>query len=60
MVKRKGIKKIFKSDKQGTIYLMVVITYLISSMFGNSMFYTTPYFFIFLGYLMSSNLIKEN
>ena len=54
----KGIKKLFKSNKQGTVYLIIVITYLISSMFGNSMFYTTPYFFIFLGSLMSCNLFK--
>lgn len=52
----KGIKKLFETNKQGTIYLIVVITYLISSMFGNSMYYTSPYFFIFLGNLMYYNL----
>lgn len=27
----------------------IIMAYLISSMFGNTMFYTTPYFFMFLG-----------
>ena len=55
----KGIKKLFKKDKHGMIYLIVVITYLISSMFGNSMYYTSPYFFIFLGSLMHYNLKEK-
>lgn len=55
----KGIKKLFSNNSEGTIYLIVVITYLISSMFGNSMYYTSPYFFIFLGSLMQCNLIKK-
>lgn len=55
----RGIKKIFNNERQGIIYLIVVITYLISSMFGNSMYYTSPYFFIFLGSLMHYNLNKQ-
>lgn len=55
----RGIKKIFNNERQGVIYLIVVITYLISSMFGNSMYYTSPYFFIFLGSLMHYNLNKQ-
>lgn len=55
----RGIKKIFNNERQGVIYLIVVITYLISSMFGNSMYYTSPYFFIFLGSLMYYNLNKQ-
>ena len=27
----------------------ILVTYLISSFFGNSMFYTTPYYLVFLG-----------
>ena len=54
----KGMKKLLKENKQESIYLIIIITYLMSSMFGNSMFYTTPYFFIFLGSLMSYNLVK--
>lgn len=55
----KGIKRLFSNNKEGIIYLAIVITYLISSMFGNSMYYTSPYFFIFLGSLMHYNLKKE-
>ena len=55
----KGIKKLLSQNKDGIIYLIIIITYLISSMFGNSMYYTSPYFFIFLGSLMNSNLIKK-
>lgn len=39
--------------------LFMVIAYLISAMFGNSMYYTSPYFFILLGFLMGENL-KQN
>lgn len=55
----KGIKKLLNNNRKGVIYLIVVITYLISSMFGNSMPYTSPYFFIFLGSLMNCNLQKQ-
>ena len=53
-----GIKKLFKGDQNAKIYLMIVIAYLISSMFGNSMYYTSPYFFIFLG-LNFPSIISE-
>lgn len=43
--------KKMKVDKEFSILFFVVITYLISSMFGNSMYYTSPYFFIFLGFI---------
>lgn len=55
----KGIRKLLSANKDGMIYLIIVITYLISSMFGNSMYYTSPYFFIFLGSLMHYNLAKK-
>lgn len=55
----RGIKKLLKNNQSGKIYLIIVITYLISSMFGNSMYYTSPYFFIFLGGLMHYNLQKQ-
>lgn len=54
-----GIKKLFQGDQNVKIYLMIVIAYLISSMFGNSMYYTSPYFFIFLGSLMHYNLKEK-
>lgn len=55
----KGIKEFLKKDEKGQIFLLVVITYLISAMFGNSMYYTSPYFFIFLGFLMNSNFYDK-
>ena len=38
-----------------------VIVYLISAMFGNSMYYTSPYYFIMLGFLYNelTNIKKE-
>lgn len=53
-----GIVKLCK-DEKGKIVLLIVTTYLISAMFGNSMYYTSPYFFIALGSLMHSNLEKK-
>lgn len=55
----KGIIKLFKGNEKVKIYLLVVIAYMISSMFGNSMFYTSPFFFIFLGSLYNGNLKKD-
>ena len=55
----KAIIKLMKNNDNGIISLLVVVAYLISSMFGNSMFYTSPFFFIFLGNLMNSNLNKK-
>lgn len=55
----KGIIKLFKNSEEGKIALLVVVAYMFSSMFGNSMFYTSPFFFIFLGNLMNSNLSKK-
>ena len=54
-----GIKKFLKNNENGKIFLIIILAYLISAMFGNSMYYTSPYFFIFLGSLMNINLIKE-
>ena len=55
----KGIIKLFKNNESGKIFLLVVVTYMFSSMFGNSMFYTSPFFFIFLGNLMNSKQKEE-
>lgn len=52
----KGIMRLKKNNGEEKIILLIVIAYLISSMFGNSMYYTSPYYFIFLGYLYQ---IKE-
>ena len=37
-----------------------VIAYLISAMFGNSMYYTSPYFFILLGMVMNFEKTVDN
>lgn len=47
-----------KIMKQNTIHIMVYFTamcYFISSIFGNSMYYTSPYFMILLGLLIGFN-----
>ncbi len=38
---------------------MVIVGYLISSLFGNTMYYTTPYFFMFLGLSVYNKKIAE-
>lgn len=43
-----NIKKL--SDEE-IMFTVIVGCYIISSMFGNSMFYTTPYFLIYLGFM---------
>lgn len=55
----KGIIRLLKNDENGKVFLIIILTYLISAMFGNSMYYTSPYFFIFLGSLMNCNLNKK-
>lgn len=54
-----GIKKLFKNNGDEKIYLLIVVAYLISAMFANSMYYTSPFFFIFLGSLMKCNFNIE-
>lgn len=48
-----------KNNESGKIFLIIVIAYLISAMFGNSMYYTSPYYFIFLGFLINCNSYKQ-
>lgn len=52
----RGLKKSKADNSIHLVLLAVIIAYLISSMFGNSMYYTSPYFFIFLGFLMRENI----
>ena len=59
MIVIKGVKKIIQKNKEVGVFLIIVVTYLISSMFGNSMYYTSPYFFIFLGSLMKLSLEQK-
>ena len=54
----KGLKRI----KCDTIKMMIYFTsmcYFISSMFGNSMYYTSPYYMILIGLLIGINRYKE-
>ena len=55
----KGVMRLLKNNENGKIFLIIVATYLVSAMFGNSMYYTSPYFFITLGCLMNCNLNKK-
>ena len=54
------VKRSFKSLKmENKIHIIshfTVVGYLISAMFANSMYYTSPYFFILLGILMCETL----
>lgn len=52
----KGLKNLDIKNQLHVVFLFTAISYLISAMFGNSMYYTSPYFFIILGFLMSYNI----
>ena len=54
----RAIKKVNIKEEINLVALASVIAYLFSAMFGNSMYYTSPYFFIFLGFLMCENMKK--
>lgn len=58
LVVLRNIGKIKEIDDVTFIALAGTICYLMSSMFGNSMFYTQPYFSIFFGFLLS-NIVKK-
>lgn len=55
----RALKSIDIENEIHVISLACVIAYLISAMFGNSMYYTSPYFFIFLGLLLYENAIRK-
>lgn len=44
-----GLKNRYKLDKFAVAALVSAFAYLVSSFFGNTMYYTAPYFFILLG-----------
>ena len=54
IVIKRGFHKIKELDGINLLSFFMIICYLVSSMVGNSMFYTSPYYFIFLGILMSN------
>jgi len=55
----RNLRKIKLLDDLNVFCYFIVICYLISSMFGNSMFYTSPYFFIFLGIVCKNAFYKK-
>ena len=55
----RNLRKLKKLDYINIFSLFIVICYFISSMFGNSMFYTSPYFFIFLGIVCKNAFYKK-
>ena len=55
----RGLKNIDMKNDLLVVCLFTSIVYLISSMFGNSMYYTSPYFYIILGFLMKELIEKE-
>ncbi len=54
----RAIKTMNENNSLHIVLLFTLVAYLISAMFGNSMYYTSPYFFILLGFLMCEN-VKE-
>lgn len=59
MILLTAIKYIKMENEIYIISLETVVAYLISAMFGNSMYYTSPYFFIFLGLLLYENIKQK-
>ncbi len=52
----RAIKTMNEKNSIHIIIFFAVVAYLISAMFGNSMYYTSPYFFILIGFLMCENI----
>lgn len=48
----RGRKHLKECNEVYLVAYFVVLAYLISAMFGNSMYYTSPYFFMFLGMIV--------
>lgn len=59
LIYSKNLKIRKKIKDSSLICICITVAYLISSFFGNSMYYTTPYYVIFLG-MCSRRRIKEN
>lgn len=58
------IKSILKSEKKETniMCIFIIISYIISAMFGNITMYVTPYYYLFLGIIAKKNdrIINNN
>ena len=55
----RGLKRLNDNDAIYIVVLFVIIAYLVSSLFGNSMYYTSPYYFIYLGILGSISIRRK-
>lgn len=42
------------------VFTFSIIAYLVSAMFGNSMYYTSPYYFVLLGFLFRYTINFED
>lgn len=56
----RGSKRLRENNSIYLAAYFAVIAYLISAMFGNSMYYTSPYFFILLGFIFNKDKTREN
>ena len=56
----KALKNKYKLDIYAKASLITAFAYLVSSLFGNTMYYTTPYLFILLGIGTIQNSETEN
>ena len=56
----RGSKRLRENNSIYLAAYFAVIAYLISTMFGNSMYYTSPYFFILLGFIFNKDKTREN
>ena len=54
------LKKIKYIDPIIMCFVFMSIGYIVSSMFGNSMFYTTPYYMVSLGVIMSVYFFRRD
>lgn len=55
----KSLKNMQKQFNFRIISILVALSYLISAFFGVSVFYTTPYLYIFLGLSASNELLYK-
>lgn len=56
---KKRLLKLKELDTTTIIAIGVIIAYLFSALFGNTMFYTSPFFFTFFGIVAFNNNIKS-
>lgn len=57
---KKRLSELKKLDTTTIIAIGVIIAYLFSALFGNTMFYTSPFFFTFFGLVAFDGNIESN